>query len=119
MKSRNESAENRRKFQACCNIFKDEEQVILTLEMPGVSKDSLDVRVDNDTLIIEGRKHSSADDGTYLIREIKNGDYYQEFTIDDTIDRNSIDASIQNGVVTLILKLKDSVKPRRIEVKAG
>ena len=119
MKNNNETTEKMRKLKASCNIYKDDEKVLLSLEMPGVSKENLDVRIDDDNLIIEAKKDISPEKGTYLLREIKTGDYYHEFTIDDTIDRNSIDASISNGVVTLVLKLKESVKPRRIEVKNG
>ncbi|MDC7227373.1 MAG: Hsp20/alpha crystallin family protein [Spirochaetales bacterium] len=104
---------------ACCDIFNGEETVILKLEMPGVPKENLDISIDNDTLIISGKKLMPSEDGNYIIREIRNADYYQKYTLDDTIDRTNIDASVKNGVVTLILSLKESVKPRKIQIKEG
>ena len=117
--NRNEIEARRMVRSACCDIFNGEDQVILRLEMPGVTKKDLDVKVDNDLLIISGKKELANVDGKYLIREIKSGDYHQEFTLDDTIDRQNIDASIKNGVVTIVLSLKESEKPKKIQVKTG
>ena len=110
---------DRVKRTACCDIFHGEDSIVLKLEMPGVSKDELDVRIDNQKLVISGKKEPDSSEGKYLVREIKAGNYYQEFIIDDTIDTGSVDASIKNGVVTLILNLKESVKPRKIQINAG
>ena len=104
---------------ANCDIFNGEDRIILKLEMPGVSKENLEVKVDKDILIINGKKRLTSDEGKYLIKETRAGDYHQEFSLDDTIDRDNIDATIKNGVVTLILSLKESVKPRKIQIKAG
>ncbi|MBN2510738.1 MAG: Hsp20/alpha crystallin family protein [Spirochaetales bacterium] len=105
--------------QAPCDIFHESDKVICKLEMPGVSKDSLEVKVDGDRLIIDGRKPAHDTKGEYRIREIRTGDYHQEFTIDDTVDRNKIDASIKNGVVTISLGLRESEKPRKIQISSS
>jgi len=104
-----------RHYPACCDIYEDKGNVILTMEMPGVRKEDLDVRIDNDILIIQGKKtlHTT---GTHLIREIKDGDYYNEYTLDNTIDRNKIEAALDKGVLTLTLSIKESEKPRKINV---
>lgn len=104
---------------ARCDIFHGEEHVIVKLEMPGVEKDDLDLRVDNNLLVVSGKREDPVYDGKYLAREIRSGNYYHEFTLDDTIDRDNVDATIKNGVVTLVLNIKESVKPRKIQIKAG
>ncbi|MBI9105712.1 MAG: Hsp20/alpha crystallin family protein [Spirochaetales bacterium] len=119
MISKHEIEEKKKMRSACCDIFHGEDSVILKLEMPGVPKNNLDIKVDNDRLIITGRKEQRSRSGEYLSREIRQGDFYQEFTLDDTIDKNNIDATVKNGVVTLILSIKESVKPRKIEINAG
>jgi len=107
----------RRQFPACSDIYENKGNVILKMEMPGVSKENLDVKIDNDILIIHGKKIAHADEkANYITREIRDGDYYHEYTIDNTIDRNKIDAALEKGVLTLTLSLKESEKPRRIEV---
>lgn len=110
--------DTRKTFPACCDIYHDNESVVLYMEMPGVSKENLDIRIDQDLLIIDGRRELQSPEGQYRIREIKQGDYHQEYTIDDTIDRDKIDATIKNGLVTLTLGLKESEKPRKITVNA-
>ena len=103
-------------YPAACDIYHDSESVVLYLEMPGVTKENLDIRVDKDLLIIDGKKESVELEGKYVIHEIKNCDYHQEYTIDDTIDRDNIKASIKNGIATLILGVKESEKPKKIKV---
>jgi len=109
-----------RMYQACCDIYEDKGNVILKMEMPGVTKENLDIKIDNNILMIHGRKErTDADKTHYLLREIKDGDYYHEYSVDDTIDKNKIDATLDKGVVTLTLSIKESEKPRKITVVSG
>ena len=108
----------RRTYPAACDIYEENGQVICKIEMPGVNKETLDIKVDGERLIVNGRRTTEQSRGEYLIHEIRDGDFYHEFTIDDTIDHNKIDASIKNGVVTLMLGIKESEKPRKINVIA-
>lgn len=110
--------DSRRTYSARYDIYHEKDKVRLHMEMPGVSKENLDIKVDGDMLIIHGKRTIKQSSGEYRIREIHSGDYHHEFTIDDTIDRNKIDAAIKNGVVTLILGMKESEKPRKINVVA-
>ena len=105
-----------KRFPAPCDIIHDSDSVTLYLEMPGVTKETLDIRVDKDLLIIDGHKENIEMEGKYLIHEIKSSDFHQEYTIDDTIDRNNINAAIKNGIVTLSLGVKESEKPKKIKV---
>ena len=85
--------------------------------MPGVSKDRLDIDVDGNELQITGTRESSGSEGTYLVRERPLGTFRQIYTIDDTIDRNRIEASLERGMLTLSLHRKEAEKPRRITIK--
>ncbi len=105
-------------YKASCDIYEDSGKVVLSLEMPGVTKDSLDIKVDGDHLVVHGKRSNGAKGGDYLIREIRAGDYYNDYSLDDTIDRNKIEASVKNGMVTLTLGIKESEKPRKIQVTA-
>ena len=104
-------------FPAPCNIYRSKENVVLLLEMAGVGKDSLEIRVEGNKLIIDGMKSTPKPQGSYKVREIREGYYHQEYTIDDTIDRENIDASIRNGLAKITLSLKESEKPKMIKVK--
>lgn len=103
-------------FPACCDIYHENEKVVLRMEMPGVSKENLNIQVNNDKLIIDGKRSLPELKGDYLVREIRHGDYHHEFSIDDTIDCSKIEAAIKNGLVTITLGMKESEKPRKIKV---
>ena len=110
--------EKKKSFCAPCDIYREETKVVLTLEMPGVSKDGLDIKIDGNQLILHGSKKALEHQGSYRIKEIPEGDYHQEYTIDETIDREKIDALMDKGILTLTLNIKESEKPRKIKVNA-
>jgi len=97
---------------------KPDGDILVKLEMPGVTKEGLQIEVDSTELRISGRRPEvSAAGGSYLVRERPRGSFYQVYTLDDTIDREKIDAVLEAGVLTLTLHRKESEKPRRIQVK--
>jgi len=116
MERKKELDNKTRRFHPSTDIFQDEEAVVLTMEMPGVTKENLHIKVDKDLLVIHGEREPAPTEGQYRLREIRQGDYYQEYTIDDTIDREKIEATIKDGLVTLRLGVKESEKPRKIRV---
>lgn len=97
-------------------IRQEEGKVILTVEMPGISKDQVDVRVENDTLTIRGEREAEQSEN-YVVRERRVAPYERTYTLDDSIDRNNIDAHMEYGVLTLTLNLKEQVKPKKIEIQ--
>jgi len=118
MTDKKEMEAKRRVVPAACDICEDKEHIICRLEMPGVAKSNLEIKVDGDRLIVHGSKAAREVKGEYLIREIRDGDYHHEFTLDDTVDRNKIDAAVKNGVVVVTLGIKESEKPRKIAIMA-
>jgi HSP20 family protein len=103
-----------------CFICEEEQGVItLKLEMPGVSKEDLVIDVDGNELHITGKRKSRYPDNAYLIRERRPGTYYQSYTLDDTIDRSKIQASLADGVLSVTLQRKEAEKPRKIAIKSS
>lgn len=100
------------------NICEEDGRVVLRLEMPGVTKDSISINVDNDVLSIRGTRPESDEGVKYLVRERRAGDFVQRYTLDESVDREKIEAKMDNGILTVALHLKDEVKPRKIEVHA-
>lgn len=112
--------EPRRCINPLSQIKEEDGKVLLTVEMPGVSKENLDIQLNNDELHISATRDDNIEaKGYYLLRERPCADYKKVFTIDDTIDREKVDATMDNGILYLTLYIKESVKPRKIEVKAG
>jgi HSP20 family protein len=117
-KQETQQATERRTIRPVGNICEENDAVVLRLEMPGVSKDGLDVNIDADTLTVHGRRNGYAEDVSYVIHERRDADYRAAYTLDQRVDREKIDAKMDNGILTVRLHLKEEVKPRKIEVKA-
>lgn len=88
----------------------------LELEMPGVSKEGLDISVENNELSIIGRRNTSAPQGTLVHRESSPHNYCRSFEIDPSIESAKIAARMSQGVLTLTLPKAEEVKPRKIAV---
>jgi HSP20 family protein len=109
----------RKTMTAPCDIYEEDGKIVMRIDMPGVTKDGLSVHVENDELQISGRRNGPDPGGArYLVREIPDRDFYQAYTLDSTIDRDKIQAELVKGQLILTLSIKESEKPRKIEVVA-
>jgi len=88
----------------------------VVLEMPGVQKQDLEVRIENNELTIVGHRERAAQK-KYILRERPQSDFMQAFTLDGTVDQSKVDALLEKGILTLTLDLKEQVKPRKIPVR--
>ena len=88
----------------------------LELEMPGVTKDGLDISVENNELTIIGRRSLPKIEGTLIHHESRPENFRRTFELDPSIDGNKISAKIEQGLVTLTLPKAEHVKPRKITV---
>jgi len=116
MKELAKNEENKRIVPSCA-ILEDNGKIILTLEMPGIAKEDLEIHVERNELSVSGKRPNPATTGDYLIRERRWGDYQKVFSIDPSIDTEKIDASMANGIVTLTLPIREAAKPRKIAIK--
>lgn len=100
------------------DIVEDADGISLTADLPGVSKDGLGVRVDSNTLTIEGEaKFDVPAELESLYAEIRSVRYQRSFTLSRELDADKIDAELKNGVLKLRIPKHEKSKPRRIEVK--
>jgi HSP20 family protein len=106
-----------RRIQPRSAVYLENGKVLLTIEMPGMAREDVTITVANDELHIHGKRRESEQQGSYVIRERTQGDYYHAFTLDDTIDREKIEAKMQRGVLTLTLEQKEASKPKQITVR--
>ena len=88
------------------DIYESDEGVLLVADLPGVPSSALDVRVEQHTLFIEGRR----DDGLAWRRE---------FAVPKVFDTAKIDANLADGVLKIKLPRAEAARPRKIEVRAG
>jgi HSP20 family molecular chaperone IbpA len=106
-----------RHFVPAADIFETEDALTLVMEMPGVEKKDLDVQVENDVLRVEGRIDAAKYQGlTPLYSEYNVGHFTRAFSLSSKIDASRINATVQDGVLTLKLPKAEEARPRRIPI---
>ena len=104
-------------FLPVADIFETDQSLTVILEMPGVNKDSVDVKVENDVLKIEGWIDFSRYEGLQPVyTEYNIGNYARSFQLSSKIDQDQISAELRDGVMTLVLPKSEKAKPRKISV---
>jgi len=98
------------------NIFENKDGYLLEAEMPGVSKEGLEITVEDNEIAIVGRRNAETAPGEPLFRERPAADYRRVFELDPAIDTSKISARMEQGVLTLTLPKSEKVKPRKIRV---
>ena len=99
------------------NIYETEKNFVLQAELPGVSKEGLEVTLEGSTLTLVGRRSAPSSAGTPLYRESHPLNYRRSFELDPSIDTSKVGAEIAQGVLTLTLPKAERVQPRKIEIK--
>ena len=97
-------------------VLENADGYTLEVEMPGVSKETLEMWVENNELTVLGRRSIPTVEGTLLHRESRSENFRRTFELDPSIDAEKISAKIEQGVVSLTLPKAEQVKPRKITV---
>ncbi len=102
------------------DVFEDASGITLLADMPGVSKDQLELKVEGDALLIEGSVTSRTPDGLEAIyAEVRVPRYRRSFTLSRELDTTQIAANLKDGVLSLRIPKQEHAQPRRISVTAG
>lgn len=101
------------------DIFEnDEHELVLKAELPDVTREDINLRVENNTLTIGGQKKAETEVKEQQDRRIERtyGSFSRSFTLPATVDTGAIAAEFKNGVLTIRLPLREEAKPRQIQV---
>lgn len=98
------------------NLFDDGNSYLVRAEMPGVNKDSLEVTVKGDQLLVKGEREVRAAKASYHRREREGGTFSRTFTLPEIVDADRINASYKNGVLEVTLPRVPKALPRKIQV---
>ena len=102
------------------DIYEDGEAVTLYADLPGISKEDLDLQIEKDNLQIYAKvKNPPLEHTQQHYTEFPLRDYYRAFTIGDEIDKDKISASMNNGVLKLVLPKSERVKPKKIDIQVS
>ena len=115
-----ETTHGGRVYRPLADIVETGDGVQLMLEMPGVSRDDLDVTLEKRVLTIRGKVLPTAPDKLDLVHaDYGEGDYERSFSMSQDFDPDKIEASLSNGILTLTLPRAEAAKPKKIEVRAA
>jgi HSP20 family protein len=113
--NREETRAPDRFLRPAVNIIEDETGLVLTADLPGASKQNLDVNVEKGIITINAPV-SREMPGRPVYSEFEWAPYYRQFQLPDAIDQAKVKAEFKNGVLTLRLPKSEAAKPKRIEV---
>ena len=116
--NREETRAPERFLRPAVNITEEESGLVLTADLPGASKQALDIHVEKGILTINAPV-SKEMPGRPIYSEFEWAPYYRQFQIPDLIDQAAVKAEFSNGVLTLRLPKAEAAKPRRIEVSVA
>lgn len=100
------------------DIYENEDEILLFADMPGISKENVNVHIDNGKLTLTGTRELKTE-GAPTWEEFEDAQYYRIFSVPQTIDIAKVNAELRDGVLRLHLPKSEAAKPRQIEIKAG
>lgn len=114
----NDSSQRRITLMPPVDIFENSQGVTLWADLPGVTKDRLDVKVHDGTLYLEAQAIVPTPAGLRVQHaEIRQPHFARAFSLGAEFDASKIDASLKDGVLKLTIPRRDEARPRRIEVR--
>ena len=101
------------------DIYEDQEGITLTAELPGLSAQDIDLRVENNTLTLKGERRLEKEDKRDNYRRVERyyGTFTRSFALPATVDTERIQAESKNGVLKVFLPRREETKPKQIQVK--
>src|ERR1700681_231575 len=103
------------------DIYEDEHNITLKLEVPGIDEKDIDVRIDNNTLTVHGERKIEKDEKEENFRRVERqyGSFTRSFTLPSSVDPQQVSADYNQGVLKIKLAKKAEAKPKQIKVNVG
>jgi HSP20 family molecular chaperone IbpA len=107
-------------IRAPADVYEDREGITLEADMPGVSRERLNVRVDGDNLLLEGNvQFELPEQAEALYADVRSTVYRRSFVLSRELDTAQIQATLKDGVLTVRIPKRAELRPRKIEVKGS
>jgi HSP20 family protein len=108
-------------FAPPVDIYEDEHNITLKMEVPGIDEKDIDVRIENNTLAIRGERKFEKEEKEENFRRVERqyGSFTRSFTLPSSVETENIQASYDKGVLEIRLAKKAEAKPKQIKVKVG
>jgi HSP20 family protein len=108
-------------FAPPVDVYEDEHNVTLKIEVPGIDEKDLDIQVENNTLTVRGERKFEKEEKEENYRRVERqyGSFTRTFTLPTTVDSENINADYDKGVLEITLAKKAEAKPKQIKVNVG
>jgi len=109
--------ESRKVFHTpLADIYSTDDIYSVKLEVPGVTRENLNVVIEDDELKITAESSIEENDNDLKYADFSVKNFSRTFRVGNDIDRNRIDAKLENGILTLTLHKSEEVKPKKIAI---
>lgn len=108
-------------FAPAVDVYEDEHQVTLKIEVPGIDEKDIDVRLENNTLTVHGERKIEKEEKEENYRRVERqyGSFTRTFTLPTTVDSEKVWATYDKGVLNISLPKKAEAKPKQIKIGVG
>jgi HSP20 family protein len=108
-------------FAPLVDVYEDEHNITLKIEVPGIDEKDIDVQIENNTLTVHGERKFEKEEKEENYRRVERqyGSFTRSFTLPNTVDAEQVQAHYDKGVLKIQLAKKAEAKPKQIKVKVG
>ena len=116
-----EGAETLRQWLPATDVSETPESVTLRLEVPGLNRDQIKIAVENNMLTVRGEKtqETSSENETFRRTERSFGSFERSFSLPAYVDTDHVQASLQDGVLSITLPRREETTAREIQIEGG
>ena len=103
------------------DIYEDEHNITLKIDVPGIDEKDIDVRIEGNTLTVHGERKIEKEEKEENFRRVERqyGEFTRSFTLPSSVDTGQVNANYDNGVLKITLAKKADAKPKQIKVNVG
>src|SRR5258705_1251175 len=108
-------------FAPTVDVYEDEHNVTLKIEVPGIDEKDIDVRIENNVLTVHGERKIEKEEKEENFRRVERqyGSFTRTFTLPTTVDAEKVAANYDKGILKIVLPKKAEAKPKQIKVNVG
>jgi HSP20 family protein len=103
------------------DIYEDEHNIILKMEVPGIDEKDIDVLIQNNTLTVHGERKIEKEEKEENFRRVERqyGSFTRSFTLPSSVDPGQVSAHSDKGVLKITLAKKTEAKPKQVKINVG
>ncbi len=108
-------------FIPAVDVYEDEHNIVLKMEVPGIEQKDIDIRLEDSVLTVRGERKFEKEEKEENFQRVERryGSFSRSFTLPHTVDTNNVNADYENGVLKITLAMRAEAQPKQIKVNIG